>query len=83
MGEPCSFLIRGVVGEDGGSKKLWEMPEDCFGLGWIWVANNTGNECRSRAGLNLCSGKNGLKASRPPLAIKCKISKKKNPKDSC
>lgn len=58
-----------MVGKDGGSKELWEMPEDCFGLGWIWVANSLGNECRSRAGLNLCSGKNRLKANRPPLAI--------------
>lgn len=33
-----------VVGKDGGSKGLWEMPEDCSGLGWIWVSNSMGNE---------------------------------------
>lgn len=63
---PCTGC---VVGKDGGSKELWELPEDCFGLGWTWIANSMGNKWRTRAGLNPCSGKNRLNTNRTPLAI--------------
>lgn len=35
-----------VVMKNGDSEKLWEIPEDCFGLGWIPVANSIATECK-------------------------------------
>lgn len=38
-----------VVMNTGGSEKLWEIPEDCFVLGWVLVANSMANSCKNIA----------------------------------
>lgn len=31
---------------NGSSEKLWEIPEDCFELGWILAANSVARKCK-------------------------------------
>jgi len=35
--------------KNGDSEKLREIPEDCFGLGCILVANSMAKECKNTA----------------------------------